>query len=90
MDRVLYPDCPARAHPARREVPLATPNVNDVAPILYEFLRITPPTVVDGFTQDPVDGVTVRDGARGCKGPSGGRRRSSALRELTFRPKRIH
>jgi arylsulfatase len=33
-------------------------HVNDVAPTLYELLGITPPKVVDGFTQDPIDGTS--------------------------------
>jgi len=34
-------------------------HVNDIAPTLYEILGITPPTVVDGFVQDPIDGVSM-------------------------------
>lgn len=33
-------------------------HVNDVAPTLYELLDITPPKVVDGHKQDPIDGVS--------------------------------
>jgi arylsulfatase len=33
-------------------------HVNDVAPTLYEILGITPPKVVDGHEQDPIDGVS--------------------------------
>jgi arylsulfatase len=33
-------------------------HVNDVAPTLYEILGIQPPRVVDGFEQDPIDGVS--------------------------------
>jgi arylsulfatase len=33
-------------------------HVNDVVPTLYEILGITPPEVVDGFAQDPIDGVS--------------------------------
>ena len=32
-------------------------HVNDVAPTIYELLGIKPPQVVDGFKQDPIDGV---------------------------------
>ncbi len=34
-------------------------HVNDIAPTLYEVLRIRAPKVVDGFTQDPIDGVSM-------------------------------
>jgi arylsulfatase len=33
-------------------------HVTDVAPTLYELLDITPPRVVDGHEQDPIDGVS--------------------------------
>jgi arylsulfatase len=33
-------------------------HVNDVAPTLYEILEITPPKVVDGHMQDPIDGTS--------------------------------
>ncbi|WP_439102972.1 sulfatase-like hydrolase/transferase, partial [Congregibacter sp.] len=33
-------------------------HVTDVAPTLYELLDITPPKVVDGHEQDPIDGVS--------------------------------
>ena len=33
-------------------------HVNDVAPTLYEILGIRQPDVVDGFRQDPIDGVS--------------------------------
>jgi len=33
-------------------------HVNDVVPTLYEVLGITPPSVVDGHEQDPMDGVS--------------------------------
>ena len=33
-------------------------HVNDVVPTLYEVLEITPPRVVDGHEQDPIDGVS--------------------------------
>ena len=32
-------------------------HVNDIAPTIYDVLGITPPRVVDGFAQDPIDGV---------------------------------
>jgi arylsulfatase A-like enzyme len=34
-------------------------HVNDLAPTLYEILGIKPPQVVDGFKQDPMDGVSL-------------------------------
>ena len=34
-------------------------HVNDIAPTLYEILGIKPPEVVDGFTQDPIDGTSM-------------------------------
>ncbi len=34
-------------------------HVNDVVPTIYEILGITPPKVVDGFPQDPIDGVSM-------------------------------
>jgi arylsulfatase A-like enzyme len=34
-------------------------HVNDVAPTIYEILGIKPPKVVDGFEQDPIDGVSM-------------------------------
>ncbi|CAG9184452.1 hypothetical protein LMG23992_05235 [Cupriavidus laharis] len=32
-------------------------HVNDIAPTIYEAIGITPPRVVDGHEQDPLDGV---------------------------------
>ncbi len=34
-------------------------HVNDIAPTIYEIVGITPPKVVDGFVQDPIDGVSL-------------------------------
>ena len=34
-------------------------HVNDIVPTLYEVIGITPPKVVDGFKQDPMDGVSL-------------------------------
>ena len=44
--------------------PDATPraqfhHVNDIAPTLYEVIGIRPPKVVEGFRQDPMDGVSL-------------------------------
>ena len=33
-------------------------HVNDIAPTLYEILNIKPPQVVNGFDQDPIDGIS--------------------------------
>ena len=33
-------------------------HVNDVVPTIYDILGITPPKVVDGYEQDPIDGVS--------------------------------
>jgi len=34
-------------------------HVNDIAATIYEILDITPPRVVDGFEQQPLDGVSM-------------------------------
>jgi len=34
-------------------------HVNDVVPTIYEILGIQPPKIVDGFKQDPIDGVSM-------------------------------
>jgi len=34
-------------------------HVNDVVPTIYEVLGITPPAVVNGFPQDPIEGVSM-------------------------------
>ncbi len=34
-------------------------HVNDIVPTIYDVLGITPPKVVDGFAQDPIDGVSM-------------------------------
>ncbi len=44
--------------------PDATPRAqfhhcNDIVPTIYEILGITPPRVVDGVPQDPIDGVSL-------------------------------
>jgi len=53
----------AVAWPARIQ-PDKTPrsqfhHVNDIVPTLYEIIGIKPPQVVDGFPQDPIDGVSM-------------------------------
>lgn len=35
-------------------------HVNDIASTIHEILGITPPEVVDGAAQDPIDGVSIR------------------------------
>jgi arylsulfatase A-like enzyme len=34
-------------------------HLNDIVPTLYEVIGIKPPQVVDGFKQDPIDGVSL-------------------------------
>ena len=34
-------------------------HVSDVAPTIYDILDITPPVVVNGYQQDPIDGVSM-------------------------------
>jgi arylsulfatase len=34
-------------------------HVNDIAPTIYDLLGIKPPRVVDGFKQDPIDGISM-------------------------------
>jgi arylsulfatase A-like enzyme len=34
------------------------PHVNDIAPTVYELVGITPPRVVNGIPQDPIDGTS--------------------------------
>lgn len=34
-------------------------HVNDIVPTIYDILEITPPQVVNGFTQDPIDGKSM-------------------------------
>lgn len=35
-------------------------HVNDIVPTLYDILGISPPEVVNGVEQDPIDGVSLR------------------------------
>jgi arylsulfatase len=44
-------------------------HVNDIAPTLYEVIGITPPKVVDGFEQDPIDGVSLAYTFNDAKAP---------------------
>ena len=34
-------------------------HVNDIVPTIYDILDITPPKLVDGVTQDPLDGISM-------------------------------
>lgn len=34
-------------------------HVNDIVPTIYDLLDITPPKLVDGVSQDPIDGVSM-------------------------------
>jgi len=34
-------------------------HVNDIAPTIYDVIGITPPESVDGFKQDPLDGISL-------------------------------
>ncbi len=48
----------------RRIKPAAAPrsqfhHVNDIVPTIFEVLGITPPRVVNGIPQDPIDGVSL-------------------------------
>ena len=45
-------------------------HVNDIAPTLYDILKITPPDVVDGFPQDPIDGVSMAYTFKDAQAPS--------------------
>ena len=44
-------------------------HVNDIAPTIYDILDINPPKVVDGFRQDPVDGVSMAYSFTDAKAP---------------------
>ncbi len=45
-------------------------HVNDVVPTIYEILGIKPPKVVDGFAQDPIDGVSFAYTFADAKAPT--------------------
>ena len=44
-------------------------HVNDVVPTLYDIVGIVPPKVVNGFPQDPIDGVSMLPSMRDAKAP---------------------
>ena len=45
-------------------------HVNDIAPTIYDILVIKPPKVVDGFLQDPIDGVSIVYSFADAKAPA--------------------
>ncbi len=45
-------------------------HVNDIVPTIYEILGIKPPKVVDGFVQDPIDGVSLAYTFADAKAPT--------------------
>ena len=45
-------------------------HVNDIVPTIYEILGIKPPKVVDGFKQDPIDGVSLAYTFTDAKAPT--------------------
>ena len=44
-------------------------HVNDVAPTLYDILGIKPPKEVNGFKQDPIDGLSMQASFNNAKAP---------------------
>ncbi len=44
-------------------------HVNDVVPTVYELLGITAPEIVDGVTQDPIDGTSMAYAFRSADAP---------------------
>ena len=44
-------------------------HVNDIAPTVYDILGIKPPKVVNGFAQDPIDGVSMAASFNNAKAP---------------------
>jgi len=49
-------------------------HVNDIVPTIYDVLDITPPKLVDGISQDPLDGISMAYTFDSPKAP--GRKRS--------------
>jgi len=45
-------------------------HVNDIVPTVYEIVGIKPPKVVDGFTQDRIDGVSLAYTFSDAKAPT--------------------
>ena len=54
-------------------------HVNDIVPTIYEILGIKPPKVVDGFKQDPIDGVSLAYTFTDAKAPT--RKKRAVLRQ---------
>ena len=46
-------------------------HVNDIVPTIYDILDITPPRVVNGFPQDPFDGVSFTKTFNDAKAKAG-------------------
>ena len=44
-------------------------HVNDVVPTIYDLVSITPPRVVNGIEQDPIDGVSFSSTFNNAKAP---------------------
>ena len=44
-------------------------HVNDIVPTIYEVLHIAPPNMVDGVTQQPMDGVSMQYSFADAKAP---------------------
>lgn len=44
-------------------------HVNDIVPTIYEAVGITPPKMVNGYTQDPIDGVSMEYSFNDPKAP---------------------
>ena len=65
---------PARIKPDKTPRPQFH-HVNDIAPTIYDILGIKPPEVVDGFKQDPIDGISMVYTFADAKAP--GRKRPS-------------
>ena len=45
-------------------------HVNDIAPTIYEIVGIRPPKIVEGFVQDPIDGVSLAYTFNDVKAPT--------------------
>lgn len=44
-------------------------HINDIVPTLYDVIGIVPPQTVDGVTQDPIDGVSMKYSFADAKAP---------------------
>jgi arylsulfatase len=45
-------------------------HVNDIVPTIYEIVGIRPPKIVEGFVQDPIDGVSLAYTFNDAKAPT--------------------